>query len=76
MFMLSVGCLSLVCLLVMLGDSLRYSVVAELRISEFDVEMNMVTFWFVDESGVKRFVVLSAFEFVECLVKLILDKNF
>ena len=76
MFMLSVGCLSLVCLLVMLGDSLRHPVIVELRISEFNVETNMVTFWFVDENGVKQFITLSALEFIGRLVSLIPDKNF
>jgi hypothetical protein len=59
----------------MLVDSLRHPAIAESRISEFNVEMNMVTFWFVDESGVKQFITLSAFEFIGCLVSLIPDKN-
>ena len=59
----------------MLGVSLCHSVIAELRISEFNVESNMVTFWFVDEYKVKRFVTLSALEFIGRLVKLIPDKN-
>jgi len=75
MFMLNVVCLSPGILLAILVDSLRHPAIAESRISEFNVETNMVTFWFVDESRVKRFVTLSALEFIECLVKLIPDKN-
>ena len=60
----------------MLVASLRHPAIAESRISEFDVEANMVTFWFVDEHDVKQFVTLHALEFIGCLVKLIPDKNF
>jgi hypothetical protein len=35
----------------------------------------MVIFWFVDENKVKQFVALHAFLFIECLVRLIPDKN-
>jgi hypothetical protein len=59
----------------MLVDSLCHPVIAESRISEFNVETNMVTFWFVDEHKVKWFVLLYALEFIECLVKLVPDKN-
>ena len=75
MFMLNVVCLSLGRLLVMLVDSLRHPAIAESRISDFNVETNMVTYWFVDEKKVKQFVTLSAFEFIECLVRLIPGKN-
>jgi hypothetical protein len=44
-------------------------------VSEFDVGLNMVTFWFVDENRVKQFVVLYVFEFIDRLVRLISDKN-
>jgi hypothetical protein len=47
-----------------------------LCISGFDVEFNMVIFWFVDEGKVKRFVSLYVFEFIDCLVRFIADKNF
>ena len=57
------------------GRYLRYPAIAESRISDFDVETNMVTYWFVDENKVKRFVTLHAFEFIDRLVKLIPDKN-
>ena len=63
-------------MLVILVGSLRHSAIVESCISGFNVETNLVTYWFVGESGVKRFVILSVLEFVECLVKLILDKNF
>src|SRR5215469_11904552 len=59
----------------MLGVSLRHPAIAESRISEFNVETNMVTFWFVDENKVKQFVTLPALEFIERLVRLIPDKN-
>jgi len=59
----------------MLVDSLRHPAIAESRISDFNVETNMVTYWFVDEKKVKQFVTLSAFEFIECLVRLIPGKN-
>ncbi|MDR2700257.1 MAG: transposase [Nitrososphaerota archaeon] len=57
------------------GRYLRRPVITESRISEFDVESNMVTYWFVDENHVKRFVILHVFEFIECLVRFISDKN-
>jgi hypothetical protein len=59
----------------MLVDSLRHPAIVESRISEFNVETNMVTFWFVDEYKVKQFVTLSAFEFIGRLVRLIPEKN-
>ena len=62
-------------MLVILVDSLRHPAIAESRISEFNVETNMVTFWFVDEYKVKRFVMLPAFEFIGRLVRLIPEKN-
>jgi hypothetical protein len=57
------------------GRYLRHPDIAESRISEFNVETNMVTFWFVDEKKVKRFVTLPALEFIERLVSLIPEKN-
>jgi hypothetical protein len=57
------------------GRYLRHPAIAESRISEFNVETNMVAYWFVDEHKVKRFVTLPALEFIERLVKLIPDKN-
>ena len=59
----------------MLGDSLRHPAIAESRISEFNVETNMVTYWFVDEHKVKQFVTLPALEFIGRLVRLIPEKN-
>ena len=59
----------------MLGASLRHPAIAGSRISEFNVEANMVTYWFVDENKVKQFVTLSALEFVGRLVRLIPEKN-
>jgi hypothetical protein len=53
-----------------IGRYLRHPAIAESRISEFNVETNMVSFWFVDEHKVKQFVTLHAFEFIERLVKL------
>jgi hypothetical protein len=44
-------------------------------ISVFDVEINVVFFWFVDGCEVERFVMLCVFEFIECLVRFIVDKN-
>ncbi|MCL1977410.1 MAG: transposase [Candidatus Bathyarchaeota archaeon] len=57
------------------GCYLCHPVVAESRISEFNLESNMVTFWFFDENKVKRFVTLPALEFIGRLVRLIPDKN-
>jgi hypothetical protein len=57
------------------GRYLRHPAIAGSRICGFDVETNMVTYWFVDEHKVKRFVSLHAFEFIDRLVKLIPDKN-
>ncbi|MDR2202760.1 MAG: transposase, partial [Nitrososphaerota archaeon] len=36
-----------------IGRYLRHLAIAESRVSEFDVETNLVTFWFVDENCVK-----------------------
>ena len=57
------------------GRYLRHPAIAESRISEFNVETNMVTYWFVDENKVKQFVTLSALEFIGRLVRLIPEKN-
>jgi len=57
------------------GRYLRHPAIAESRISGFDVETNMVTYWFFDEHKVKQFVSLHAFEFIDRLVRLIPDKN-
>ena len=56
------------------GRYLRHPAIAESRISDFNVETNMVTFWY-DEDGAKKFVKLSALEFIDRLVNLIPDKN-
>ncbi len=58
-----------------IGRYLRHPAIAESRISEFNVETNMVTYWFVEDE-VKKFVTLPALEFIDRLVKLIPDKNF
>jgi len=58
-----------------IGRYLRHPAIAESRISEFNVETNMVTYWYVDENKVKRFVTLPALEFIGRLVKLIPEKN-
>jgi hypothetical protein len=57
-----------------IGRYLRHPAIAESRISDFNVETNMVTFWY-DEDGAKKFVTLSALEFIDRLVRLIPDKN-
>jgi len=57
------------------GRYLRHPAILESRISDFNVETNMVTYWFVDENRVKQFVTLHGFEFIDRLVKLIADKN-
>jgi ribosomal protein S27E len=57
-----------------IGRYLRHPAIAESRISAFNVDTNMVTYWFV-EDGVKKFVTLPALEFIDRLVKLIPDKN-
>jgi ribosomal protein S27E len=57
-----------------IGRYLRHPAIAESRISEFNVESNMVTFWY-EEHGEKKFVTLPALEFIDRLVKLIPDKN-
>jgi hypothetical protein len=57
------------------GCYLRHLAIAESCISEFNVETNMVTFWFVDEKKVKQFVTLPALEFIGRLVSLIPEKN-
>ena len=54
----------------------RHPAVAESRISEFNRLTNAVTFWYKDEvSGERKFVVLSALEFIGRLVRLIPDRN-
>lgn len=58
-----------------MGRYLRHPAIAESRISEFNVETNMVTYWYVDEDKTKRFVTLPALEFIDRLVRLIPDKN-
>ena len=60
---------------VYVGRYLRHLAIAESRISDFDVETNMVSFWFFDEHKVGQFVTLHAFEFIEWLVGLIVDEN-
>jgi len=57
-----------------IGRYLRHPAIAESRISDFNVETNMVTFWY-EEKGGKKFVTLSALEFIDRLVRLIPDKN-
>jgi hypothetical protein len=57
------------------GCYLCHPVIAEFRVSDFDVETSMVMFWFVGEYKVKRFVTLPAFEFIGRLVSLIPEKN-
>jgi adenylate kinase family enzyme len=57
-----------------IGRYLRHPAIAESRISNFDTEANAVTYWYED-SGVKKYVTLSALEFIDRLVKLIPDKN-
>ena len=44
----------------MLVVSLWHLAILESRISEFNVETDMVTFWFVDEKKVKRCYVACA----------------
>jgi hypothetical protein len=58
------------------GCYLRHFAILGSCISVFDVESNVVFFWFVDECKVKWFVLLCVFEFIDCLVGLIVDKNF
>jgi hypothetical protein len=58
-----------------IGRYLRHPAIAESRISEFNVETNMVTYWY-EEGGAKKFVSLPALEFIDRLVRLIPDKNF
>jgi len=57
-----------------IGRYLRHPAIAESRISDFNVETNMVTFWY-EENGAKKFVTVSALEFIDRLVRLIPDKN-
>lgn len=57
-----------------IGRYLRHPAIAESRISEFDVETNMVTYWY-EEKGERRFVTVPALEFIDRLVRLIPDKN-
>lgn len=57
-----------------IGRYLRHPAIAESRISDFNVEANMVTYWY-EEDGVKKFVTLHALEFIDRLVRLIPDKN-
>jgi hypothetical protein len=57
------------------GRYLRYPAIVESCISEFNVEANMVIYWYVDEYKVKQFVILHAFEFIDRLVELIAGKN-
>jgi len=58
----------------------RHPAIAESRISEFNQITNSVTFWYdvKDKYGKKverKWVTLSAFEFIERLVRLIPDRN-
>jgi hypothetical protein len=57
------------------GRYLRLSAVAESRLSVFNVETNVVIYWYVDEGKVKQFVTFHVFEFIDCLVRFISDKN-
>jgi len=57
-----------------IGRYLRHPAIAESRISDFNPETNMVSFWYRAE-GEKKFVTLSALEFIDRLVRLIPDKN-
>jgi ribosomal protein S27E len=57
-----------------IGRYLRHPAIAESRISDFNPETNMVSFWYrVD--GEKKTVTMSALEFIDRLVRLIPDKN-
>jgi len=58
-----------------IGRYLRHPAIAESRISDFNVETNMVTYWYRDQDGEKKYVTLSALEFIDRLVKRIPDKN-
>jgi hypothetical protein len=58
-----------------IGRYLRHPAIAVSRISDFNVETNMVTYWHMDENKVKQFVTLHVFEFIDRLVRLIPDKN-
>lgn len=61
-----------------IGRYLRHPAIAESRISDFNVETNMVTYWYEEKGkgkGKKQFVTLSALEFIDRLVRLIPDKN-
>jgi hypothetical protein len=58
-----------------IGRYLWHPVIAESRISDFNVETNVVAYWYMDENKVKQFVTLYAFLFIDCLVRLISDKN-
>jgi hypothetical protein len=57
------------------GRYLRHPAIAVSWISEFNVEINMVTYWFVDENKIKQFVTFPALEFIGRLVRLIPEKN-
>lgn len=57
-----------------IGRYLRHPAIAESRISDFNVETNMVTYWY-EEDGTKKYVTLHALEFIDRLVRLIPDKN-
>jgi hypothetical protein len=60
----------------MFARYVRHPGVAESRISEFNRLTNAVTFRYKDEaSGERKFVVLSALEFIVRLVRLIPDRN-
>jgi hypothetical protein len=51
------------------GCYLRYLAIVVSCVSEFDVEANMVTYWFMDEHRVRLFVMLYVFLFIERLVR-------
>ena len=57
------------------GCYLRHSTILESCISDFNVEINVVTYWYMDEYKVKQFVTLHAFLFIDRLVRFIADKN-
>lgn len=57
-----------------IGRYLRHPAIAESRISDFNVETNMVTFWY-EVDGEKKTVTMPALEFIDRLVRLIPDKN-
>lgn len=57
-----------------LGRYIRHPAIAESRIEKYDTKN--VTFWYVDNEGVKHYVTMSVDEFISAVIGHIPDKQF